>query len=73
MNILKQINKRIAWHATQNLLIVVGGTMSVAFAATLQWWLAIGGVGMLCLTWILLYKLELGIIEHFKMENNNEN
>lgn len=60
-----KLNKRVAWHSTQALLIVVGGTGTIAFAATLPWWLDVTGFCVLSLTWFLIYRFECILLERF--------
>lgn len=63
------MNASLAWKATQTLLIAVGSVETVAFAATLQWWLIIALGGSLALTWGLLYKMLAGIAGHGQIQS----
>jgi hypothetical protein len=58
---VKNFNRTIAWKTTQALFFTAGGTGMVAFAATLQWWLVLMGIGVVGLTWFMIYKLLEGL------------
>jgi hypothetical protein len=51
------MNRSLIFKTTQTLLMAVGGTGMIAFAATLQWWLMLIGAGVVSGTWFLIYKL----------------
>lgn len=55
------LNRHVALHTTQILLMCFGVVLSVAFLATLQWWLALAGIGVGAFAWILLYRIEVGV------------
>lgn len=55
-------SRRIAWHTTQVLFMILGGMGAIAFALTLHWVVLILALLIVALIWLLLYTMELQIL-----------